>query len=121
MERVLVVDDNIDILEVVEMILKNHGFEIILNPKGEETLSYVETFAPQIILLDVFLGNVNGTDICRQLKANPETNHIPVIMFSAHSNINAVMDVCKADDFIAKPFDMKNLVAKIQFHLNHSN
>lgn len=121
MERVLVVDDNIDILEVVEMILKNHGFEIILNPKGEETLSYVETFAPQIILLDVFLGNVNGTDICSELKANPKTNHIPIIMFSAHSNIKAVMDVCKADDFIAKPFDMKNLVEKIKFLLTHSN
>ncbi len=121
MERVLVVDDNIDILEVVEMILVSNGFETILNPKGEETFDYVEKFAPQIILLDVFLGNVNGTDICRQLKANPKTNQIPVIMFSAHSNINEVMDVCKADDFIAKPFDMKNLIQKIKFHLTHSN
>lgn len=121
MDRVLVVDDNIGILEVVEMILQKHGFEIMVNPKGEETLAYVETFAPQIILLDVFLGNVSGTDICRELKSNPKTNHIPVIMFSAHSNINAVMAVCKADDFIAKPFDLNTLVEKIRFHLSHSN
>jgi two-component system phosphate regulon response regulator PhoB len=75
MKRVLVIDDNEDILELVEIILSRHGFEILISPKAEETLANVENFAPQVILLDVFLAGVNGTDICRELKSNPNTGY----------------------------------------------
>lgn len=121
MKRILVVDDNTEILELITIILERNGFEILTSPKGEHTLSNVESFAPQLILLDVFLGGMNGTDICRDLKANPKTQHIPIIMFSAHSNHNAIMQQCKANDFLAKPFDISNLISKIEFQLKNSN
>jgi DNA-binding response OmpR family regulator len=120
-KRILVVDDNIDILELVEIILIRHGFEILKSPRGEDTLKNVETFSPQVILLDVFLGGINGTDICKELKANPRTQDIPIIMFSAHSNSKFIFQECRADDFIAKPFDINNLVQKIESQIKDSN
>ena len=121
MNRILVIDDDKDILELVEIILLRHGFEILISPKGEETFANVENFAPQVILLDVFLAGVNGIDICRELKSNPKTGHIPVIMYSAHTNKNAIMQQCNANDFLAKPFDINNLIDKIEFQLKNSN
>jgi len=121
MNRILVIDDNTDILELVEIILLRHGFEILISPKAEETLTNVENFAPQVILLDVFLAGVNGIDICRELKANTKTAHIPIIMYSAHTNKNAIMQQCNANDFLAKPFDISNLIDKIEFQLKNSN
>ena len=121
MKRILIVDDNVDILELVEIILDKHGYEILKSPKGEDTIKNVETFSPQVILLDVYLGSVNGTDICTELKANPLTQHIPIIMFSAHSNKKLIFEKCKADDFIAKPFAIYNLVDKIETQIKNLN
>jgi len=121
MSRILVIDDDKDILELVEIILLRNGFEILISPKGEETLDNVENFAPQVILLDVFLAGVNGIDICRELKSNAKTAHIPVIMYSAHTNKNAIMQQRNANDFLAKPFDIRNLIDKIEFQLKNSN
>ncbi len=121
MSRILVIDDDKDILELVEIILLRNGFEILISPKGEETLANVENFAPQVILLDVFLAGVNGIDICNELKSNTKTAHIPIIMYSAHTNQNAIMQQCNANDFLAKPFDIRNLIDKIEFQLKNSN
>lgn len=80
----------------------------------------IETFKPHVILLDVYLGTTNGLEICVELKTNPKTKKIPVIIFSAHINETAIMDFCKADDFIAKLFDIQNLLTKINLQLNSS-
>ena len=109
MKRVLVIDDNTDILELVSIIFKRNGYEIVTSPKGEETFSHVETFSPQIILLDVFLAGIDGREICKELKSNPLTKNIPIIMFSAHSKAEEILNVCTADDFIAKPFDINEI------------
>lgn len=113
MNRVLVVDDNTDILWVVEVILKRYGFNVMTSLKGEEVLSKTKMFSPQLILLDVFLSGVDGIDVCNTLKSTPETKDIPIIMISAHTNFKEVKKFCKADDFMAKPFDANELVKKI--------
>ncbi len=118
MNRVLIVDDNTDILWVTEMILKRYGFDVMTILKGEEVLSKTKTFSPQLILLDVFLSGVDGIDVCNTLKSNPETKDIPVIMISAHTNLNEIQKFCKADDFIAKPFDANELVRKINHFID---
>lgn len=115
MKRVLVVDDNLDILHLVQMILKRQGFEVIVSPRGDEVISKTEAFSPQVILLDVFLSGFDGREICKELKANPKTRDIPVIMFSAHTKYDDVIKDCNADDFIAKPFEVNELVQKITF------
>ena len=119
MKKVLVIDDNIDILHLVELILKNNGFEVLASPKGGEVLTNTVKFSPQVILLDVYLSGYDGRDICRELKQNSKTKDIPVIMFSAHTKQDVIKE-CNADDFIAKPFEVKELVEKIN-RLHHCN
>ena len=121
MKRVLVIDDNLDILQLVQLILKNHGFEVLASPRGEEVVLHTENFSPQVILLDVFLSGHDGREICRELKANPKTKDIPVIMFSAHTKNEEIIRECKADDFIAKPFEIKELVNKVNYRLVSKN
>lgn len=113
MNKILVVDDNKDIVWVVETILKRYGFDVISTMKGEEVISKAKKFNPQIILLDVFLSGIDGIEICNSLKMLPETRDIPIIMFSAHTNRQDVMKFCGADDFLSKPFDANELVKKI--------
>ena len=121
MKRVLVVDDNLDILHLVQIILKSHGFEVLVSPKGQDVIAKTECFSPQVILLDVFLSGYDGRDICRELKGNPKTKDIPVIMFSAHTKREDIIRECDADDFIAKPFEVNELVAKVNYSLVHKN
>jgi DNA-binding response OmpR family regulator len=120
MNRVLVVDDNTDILWVVEVILKRYGFNVMTSLKGEEVLSKTKMFSPQLILLDVFLSGVDGIDVCNTLKSTPETKDIPIIMISAHTNFKEVKKFCKADDFMAKPFDANELVKKINHFIGQA-
>lgn len=120
MKKVLVVDDNSDILWVVETILKRYGFEVYTTLHGEEVLAKTKTYNPQLILLDVFLSGVDGIEVCNTLKSTPETKDIPVILFSAHTNSHDVMKFCNADDFVAKPFDTNELVKKINYQIEHS-
>jgi DNA-binding response OmpR family regulator len=117
MKKVLIVDDNSDILWVVETILKRYGFEVLSTLKGEEVLAKTKKYNPQLILLDVFLSGIDGIEVCNRLKSTPETKNIPIIMFSAHTNSQDLMKFCKADDFVAKPFDSNELVKKINFQI----
>lgn len=117
MKKVLVVDDNNDILWVVATILKRYGFDVMTTLRGEEVLDKTINFCPQLILLDVFLSGVDGIEVCNTLKSKPETKDIPIIMFSAHTNFSDIKKFCKADDFVAKPFDTNELVKKINFQI----
>src|SRR5437762_1613752 len=118
MKRILVVDDNTDILHIVKIILENYGFEVVVTPNGEETLLKTDTFHPQLILMDVFLSSgVDGREICKVLKSKSETKDIPVILFSAQVKMEDGFKSWGADDFIAKPFEVKELIGKIKSHL----
>ncbi len=122
MHRILVVDDNNDILEVVKIILENYGFEVLVTLRGEDTFSNTEAFNPELILMDVFLSSgIDGREICKSLKSNPKTKAIPIIMFSAQTKMEDVFQICGADDFIEKPFAVKELVGKIKSHLPQIN
>ena len=119
MKRVLIVDDNRDIVWVVETILKRYGFDVVSTLKGEEVMDKTQEYHPQLILLDVFLSGIDGIEVCNNLKSDPLTKDIPIIMFSAHTNSHDVMKFCKADDFVAKPFDSNELVKKINFQIDN--
>lgn len=118
MKRIMVIDDNLEILSVVKAILEMHGYEVITSGKGEEAKNEVVKHSPQLILLDVYLKGSNGVEICNQLKSDKLTRHIPVIMFSAQTTDYLVLRKCAADDFIEKPFDNNVLVKKVDHLLN---
>ena len=118
MSKILVVDDDIDILSVMEILLSMKGFDVEVTSKGENTIPKIESFKPDLILLDVLISGYDGRTICKQLKSNKSTSHIPVIMFSAHPGAAATIAEYGADDFIAKPFDVNNLMQKVNEQLN---
>src|SRR5665213_1409223 len=117
MARILVVDDDTDILSVMEILLTMKGFEVQVTSKGENTFPKIESFKPDLILLDVLISGHDGRVICKKLKSDKETSHIPVIMFSAHPGAAASIAEYGANDFIAKPFDVNNLMKKVNAQL----
>ena len=121
MSKILVVDDDTDILSVMEILLTMKGFEVEVTTKGENTFPKIASFKPDLILLDVLISGYDGRTICRELKASQETSHIPVIMFSAHPGAAASIADYGADDFIAKPFDVINLLQKVRYQLGISD
>lgn len=115
MKKILVVDDNDDILELITMILETDGFEVVGSKNGLNLEKLIEEHSPDVILLDVLLGNVDGRYLCHRVKSNVKTSHIPVIMISASHAAKSIQDgYCYPDDFIAKPFDIDDLVFRVK-------
>ena len=113
MSKILIVDDNPDILQLMQLLLGSRGFEVAVTLKGEETFELINTFQPSLIFLDVHLSGMDGRDISRQLKTTEETKNIPVILFSANIIKGTTLAESLADDFVAKPFDIHELMLKV--------
>ena len=119
MPRILIVDDDKDLLDVVESLLIQKGFDVKTTTNWEDGADAINSFHPQIILLDVFLSGIDGLEICKKVKATPETAHIPIIIFSGYPRVaETVIYEYGADDFITKPFEVNDLVSKIHAVLN---
>jgi DNA-binding response OmpR family regulator len=121
MKRILVVDDDIDILTVVQLVLESNGFEVIAISNWKQIYPQIDAFTPDLVLLDVSLGTQDGRNICKQLKSNNKTKHISVILFSANHNVEKSVSECLADSFISKPFDINNLIEGINNQLMETN
>jgi DNA-binding response OmpR family regulator len=119
MHRILVVDDDQSILDAMEITLKLQDYEVETTAKGEETFSKIETFRPDIILMDVYLSGMDGREICKQIKEQDQTRHIPVIIFSANKSMKDLFKESGANDFIGKPFNMDELYDKVKHQTSH--
>jgi DNA-binding response OmpR family regulator len=118
MSRILAVDDDRDILEVLQFILEDSGYEVETLSDGTQLFDKIKQHIPDLILLDIMLGNMDGRDLCKNVKLQNDTHNIPVIMISASHNVSDVLKQdCAPDDFIAKPFDINNLLNKIKRQL----
>jgi len=115
MSKILILDDDLDLLTVVKSLLQKKGFDVSAYSDWHKALGAVRTYKPQVILLDVFLTGTDGLDICKKLKSSNFTRNIPVIMFSSYPNIaeTAIYEF-GADDFMAKPFEVNDMVRKIR-------
>ena len=114
---ILVLDDDPDICAMLKMVLEYHGYgadEADGDEKAKEILSAKKV---DLIIMDMLLSGADGTDICRRLKQDKETLSIPILMFSAHPNAQKICMEAGADDFIAKPFEMNDLIGKVGFFL----
>jgi len=116
MALVLIVEDDTDLRHVLDFNLKREGFETRLTTRGAEALRAIRERPPDLVLLDVMLPDLSGTDVCRQLKAEPSTAGIPVILLTARAEevdrINGFE--IGADDFVAKPFSLRELILRIR-------
>ncbi|WP_235942493.1 response regulator transcription factor [Salinimicrobium oceani] len=113
-KKILIVDDDVSIGEMLRTLLEFSGYKAIVvnNPKKVEDKVAEEHF--DLILLDMRLSGVDGTEICSKLKESETSKHIPVLMMSALSNADKTCKAAGADDFIYKPFEMDDLLSKIK-------
>jgi DNA-binding response OmpR family regulator len=116
-KRIIIVDDEPDILEFLRIILEEEGYEVVTSEKGEFLEQLHNDRLPHLFLVDVLLSGKDGRTIVKHLKSQPETMHIPVVMFSAHPSANETALLAGADDFLAKPFAVDELLAKIAHFL----
>lgn len=121
-EKIVVVDDEEDILELVEFNLAKEGYRISCKRSGEEALDYVRSNPPDLVILDLMLPGVDGLDVCRSLKGDPKTKHIPVVILSAKGEEADVVTGLElgADDYVIKPFSPRVLSARVKNALRKS-
>ena len=115
-EKVVVIEDEPDIREVIEHNLSREGYRVYSSSDGEKGLQLVKKKVPDLVLLDLMLPGLDGLDVCRELKADPVTRSIPVIMVTAkgeESDIVLGLGI-GADDYVTKPFSPKELVARVK-------
>ena len=121
MPKILVVDDDKDLLDILQSLLSKKGFVVETDSNWENANNKIDIFHPQIILLDVFLSGVDGLEICKQLKSQPSTRDIPILIFSAYPRVaEKVIYEYGADDFIAKPFEVNDLINKVHAVLSQT-
>ena len=113
--RVLVVDDHPTNLSIMEMLLEDE-YELRLASSGTEALAAVPEFRPAVVLLDVNLPDVDGYEVCRQLRESPENAHLKILFVSAKAMESERQRGFEAggDDYIVKPFDHDEMLAKVQ-------
>ena len=112
-KKILIADDNIGILEAMQLILEDAGDEVETTEDGRMVQEMVQKF-PDVLLLDIWMSGMNGGDICKHLKSQERTKQIPIIICSANKDTKQIAHEAGADDFLLKPFEMDNLLAKVK-------
>lgn len=114
MKEIFIVEDDDGIRELLEFLLVSQQYSVKTFPTSRAFHKTVPKKVPDLFLLDIMLPDGNGVDLCRELKKNAETKKIPVVLMSAHADISRTEG---ADDFIAKPFDVDELLRRIEKQL----
>lgn len=113
-KKILILDDDIDILEILTMLLSEHGYDIKTTNSGITIFEDIQSFQPDLLLMDVVIAGMNGRAICRSIKEDPLTCALRVILISGTHDLVTSLDLPGApDNFIAKPFDMNHLLTSI--------
>jgi phosphate regulon transcriptional regulator PhoB len=114
-KNILIVDDESDLVELVSYNLKKEGFAVTSAANGEEALQKIRKADYHLILLDLMLPDIQGMELCRQLRNNPKTEYIPIIMLTAKGDETDKVRGLEtgADDYMTKPFSPKELIARV--------
>ncbi len=118
-KKILVADDDPAILHSIKMLLEDEG-NSVETAVGDKTESAVQKFMPDLIILDIWMSGMDGRDICKQLKHHHNTKHIPIIMISAHQDVEKIARESGADDFVSKPFDIYKMLEKIEYYVDRN-
>ena len=119
MDKILVADDDLNICELLRLYLEKEGFEVVMAHDGEEAVARVESEKPSLILLDIMMPKLDGWQVCRQIR---QKSDCPIIMLTAKGEtFDKVLGLeLGADDYVVKPFDTKEIVARIKAVLRRS-
>src|SRR6185436_2956186 len=116
LERILVVEDERDVAELIAYNLAKEGYEVTTAASGTEALRLTREVAPDLVLLDIMVPQLNGWEVCRRLRQDPETGGIPVIMVTGRveEGDKVLGFEMGADDYVTKPFSPRELVARVR-------
>ena len=120
---VVVVEDEADIQDVIAYNLKRDGYEVLTASRGDEGLSLIQAKMPDLVILDLMLPGIDGLSICQQLRADPRTKSLPIIILSAkEEEADVVIGLgFGADDYVPKPFSPRELLARVKAVLRRSS
>lgn len=120
-KTIIIIEDEIDIIEGLTFILEDEGYKVYSYTCGIDALTNIKKINPDLILLDLMLPDINGLEICNNLKNNHETSHIPILIVSSKSQDQEIIDGinCGCNEYITKPFSEKVLIAKIKALLKY--
>ena len=115
MARILIVEDDIDICHLIGLFLEQGGHDIMMAADGAEGIVFAQSSLPDLIVMDLVLPRLDGWMAIGQLKSDPRTMHIPILVISAHAQPDDRMRARSAgcDDFLTKPFDFERLLAQV--------
>ncbi|MDB5013663.1 MAG: hypothetical protein JWQ25_1865 [Daejeonella sp.] len=113
-KKILVVDDDDALLEIMQEAFNYLGFDVKTVHNPSEIFIDIKNYNPDLILIDYLLENANGGEVCHAIKAQTDTADIPVILMSSYSKTFLSLGLYNCDDFIAKPFDMYDLLKRVQ-------
>jgi two-component system, OmpR family, alkaline phosphatase synthesis response regulator PhoP len=119
-KKILIVDDEMDLVETVRFPLEMEGYDVLVSHNGEDALNQARKENPDLILLDLMLPNLDGYKVCRLLKFDDRYKHIPILMLTAKSQEKdkALGMETGANEYITKPFDIRDLLKKVKAYLN---
>ncbi len=122
-KNILIVEDEPDAVELLELHLKNAGYDVTLAEDGEEALRKIHKSIPDLVILDLMIPEINGLEVCKVIRKDPATESIPVVMCTAKaSEIDKVLGLeLGADDYITKPFSPRELVLRVKNLLKRNN
>lgn len=123
MARVLIVDDELDLVQLVEFNLRREGIDTAIALSGEDALASAARTRPDLIILDLMLPDLSGLEVCRQLRREPRTQDVPVLMLTARGEeLDRVVGFeTGADDYVSKPFSVRELVLRVRALLRRQN
>lgn len=116
---ILVVDDDEEIGTMLKMMLEHKGFSVTVCRRAEQTEETLKNNDVDLIILDMLIGGIKGTDVCMSLKNNVSYSHLPIMIMTALPDAEILSRSAGADDFLAKPFEMETMILKINQLLNN--
>jgi len=118
-KKILLVDDEVDLVETIRFSLENEGFTVLVSYDGEDALNQARKENPDLILLDLMLPKLDGYKVCRLLKFDERYKHIPILMLTAKTQEKDKLlgKETGANEYITKPFDMDKLLEKVKSYL----
>jgi DNA-binding response OmpR family regulator len=116
MSRILVVDDDLNFARALDLYLRKAGYEVVVAPSGSEGLVKVAQDRPDVVILDVMMPDMDGYEMCRRLRSNPETARLPVLMFTARTQVTDKINGFEAgaDDYVTKPAHLAEVLARVK-------
>lgn len=118
MKKLLIFDDDKSILEVISIIFEENGYKVEISETSHDIIQKVTEFQPDVILMDNWIPNIGGVEATKLLKNHEDFKHIPVIYVTANNDIEMLAEKAKADDFVAKPFNLEDLEEKVAHYMN---